>query len=211
MRLQSLVTATLFTIVATEAEAQQPNDSAAWIAGITEADSAMPVRWRVNTVQTSNTPVLLGFERSDASDIAALSGQVDIYPFGDEFYLSAGTVTQRGDRSIPAWMRQADGPAWAAFPHAELSEELNHSNIDALTRYFGAGITVRTMDAWSITMEGGAYFRDTSEDRLVLFDPDTGTQATLLDDMDDLAGDAVGETQSRSVRPVGHLVLRRRF
>lgn len=98
-----------------------------------------------------------------------------------------------------------------SLPHAELSEELTRSNLDALTRYFGAGITVRTINAWSITMEGGAYFQDSGEDQMILFDPETGEHMPLLEDLDRIDADAIGESQSRTVRPVGHLVLRRRF
>jgi hypothetical protein len=46
---------------------------------------------------------------------------------------------------------------------------------------------------------------------MVLFDPDTGENLPLLEDLDRMDVEAVGETQGRSVRPVGHLVLRRRF
>ena len=211
MRVQAFVIATLFVAATGQAQARQSADSAAWMTGIGEANTASTVRWRVNTSSASNVAILADHAASDHADIAAVSGQVDIHPFGDEFYLSAGTIAQRRDRAIPAWMRQGEAPAWSAFPHAELSEELTRSNLDALTRYFGAGITVRTMDAWSITMEGGAYFQDTSEDQMILFDPETGERMPLLDDLDRIDADAIGESQSRTVRPVGHLVLRRRF
>jgi len=211
MRAQAIVSAALFAVLAGSASGQQMVDSAAWTDGIAAMGNQPVVRWRFNTSTTTNAPTLFDTNVAEIDEITAVYGQVDIHPFGDEFYLSAGTIAQRGDRAVPVWMRQADAPAWSAFPHAELSEELTRSNLDALTRYIGAGITVRTIDAWSVTMEGGAYFQDSSEDRLILFDPETGTQVTLLDDMDDLSRDAVGETQSRGVRPVGHLVLRRRF
>ena len=194
MRVQVLVSTVLFAATTAQAHAWQSVDSTAWLAGISEAGEGSTVRWRINATNASSVPIPVNTPTSALTDITAVPGQVSLHPFGDEFYLSAGTIAQRRDRAVPAWMRHSDASALAGFPHAELSEELRRSNLDALTRYFGAGITVRTMDAWSITMEGGAYFRDTSEDRLVLFDPDTGTQATLLDDMDDLAGDAVGET-----------------
>lgn len=211
MRVQVIVVAALCASASSIANAQDVNDSAAWAAGISEAGEASVLRWRINTSTTSSVPVLIGTDRADLSEISAVSGQIDVHPFGDEFYLSAGTISPRSDRAIPAWMRQADAPAWSAFPHAELSEELTRSNIDTLTRYFGAGITVRTMDAWSITMEGGAYFQDSSEDQMVLFDPDTGEHMPLLEDLDRMDAEAIGESQSRTVRPVGHLVLRRRF
>ncbi len=211
MRVQIVVVAALFAAATNHAKAQGIDDSAAWIAGITEAGEASVLRWRVSTSNATSAPVLIGNNHSDLSEISALAGQVDVHPFGDEFFLSAGTISPRGDRAIPAWMRQTNAPAWSAFPHAELSEELTRSNIDALTRYFGAGITVRTIDAWSITMEGGAYFQDSSEDQMILFDPETGEHMPLLEDLDRIDADAIGESQSRTVRPVGHLVLRRRF
>ena len=43
------------------------------------------------------------------------------------------------------------------------------------------------------------------------FDPDTGEHMPLLEDLDRMDAEAIGESQSRTVRPVGHLVLRRRF
>ncbi|WP_291844387.1 hypothetical protein [Maricaulis sp.] len=211
MRVQAIVTAALIAASTTQAHAQQTVEPAAWMAGISDSGDASAVRWRVNTTNGSSAPVLLDTNISDLSEITALSGQVDIHPFGDEFYLSAGTIAQRRDRAIPAWMRGPEAPAWSAFPHAELSEELTRSNLDALTRYFGAGITVRTIDSWSITMEGGAYFQDSSEDQMILFDPETGERMQLLEDLDRVDADAIGENQSRTVRPVGHLVLRRRF
>ena len=119
----------------------------------------------------------------------------------------ATLVAVNGERIRPLIGR----PAWAAFPHAELAEDLDDSQLDTLTRYFGAGVTVRTIDDWSLTVEGGAYFQDSSEDQLVLFDPETGERMRLLEDLDRVDADAIGESQSRSVRPVGHLVLRRRF
>jgi len=214
MRVQALVTAALFATCTAQSDAQPASDSAAWLNGVSarelSGDAAL-LRWRINTSSASSVPILFADEREDLSDISAVSGQVDIHPFGDEFYLSAGTITPRGDRAIPGWMRRSDSRASVAFPHAQLSDEMTRSNIDALTRYFGAGITVRTIDAWSITMEGGAYFQDTSEDQLVLFDPETGEHMPLLEDLDRMDAEAIGETQSRSVRPVGHLVLRRRF
>ncbi|WP_323761464.1 hypothetical protein [Maricaulis sp.] len=214
MRVQVLVTAALFASTAAQSHAQTVSDSSAWLEGVTEIEhssDAAWLRWRVNTSSAASVPILLTGERDDVSEISAVSGQVDIHPFGDEFFLSAGTISPRGDRAIPAWMRQPDSPASMAFPHAELSEELSRSNIDALTRYFGAGITVRTIDAWSVTMEGGAYFQDTSEDQMILFDPETGEHMPLLEDLDRMDAEAIGESQSRSVRPVAHLVLRRRF
>jgi len=214
MRVQVFVTAALFASSAAQSDAQPVSDSTAWLEGVTElehSDDAALLRWRINTSSASSVPILFAGEHEDLSDISAVSGQVDIHPFGDEFFLSAGTISPRGDRAIPAWMRQAGSAASDAFPHAELSEELTRSNIDALTRYFGAGITVRTIDAWSVTMEGGAYFQDSSEDQMVLFDPETGEHMPLLEDLDRVDADAIGESQSRSVRPVAHLVLRRRF
>ena len=60
-------------------------------------------------------------------------------------------------------------------------------------------------------MEGGAYFQDRAQDQLVMFDPETGEHMRLLEDLDRVDAEAIGESQSRTVRPVGHLVLRRRF
>ena len=211
MRIQVLVSTVLFAATTAQAHAWQSVDSTAWLAGISEAGEGSTVRWRINATNASSVPILVNTTTSDLTDITAVSGQVDIHPFGDEFYLSAGTIAQRRDRAVPAWMRHSDASALAGFPHAELSEELTRSNLDALTRYFGAGITVRTMDAWSITMEGGAYFQDSSEDQMILFDPETGEHMPLLEDLDRVDADAIGESQSRTVRPVGHLVLRRRF
>ncbi|MAZ91150.1 MAG: hypothetical protein CMH94_04925 [Oceanicaulis sp.] len=191
--------------------AQSAIDSEAWLTAPASVENPGAVRWRITTESSSGTPVVIGSGQTGGDrEISAIAGQIDFYPFGDEFYLSAGTVAPNDRGRYPLWTRDT-GQRPDVFPHAELAETANPSQIERLTRYFGAGVTVRTIDDWSLTVEGGAYFQDSGEDRMVLFDPDTGENLPLLEDLDRMDVEAVGETQGRSVRPVGHLVLRRRF
>lgn len=211
MRRQIVVSIGFAAILCAPVAAQTAIDSEAWLTAPASADNPGALRWRVNTETSSGTPVVIGSgETAGDREISAIASQIDFYPFGDEFYLSAGTVAPADRTRYPVWTRNSGQPA-DIFPHAELADTANPSQIERLTRYFGAGVTVRTVDDWSLTVEGGAYFQDTGEDRMVLFDPETGERMPLLEDLDNIDVEAVGETQGRSVRPVGHLVLRRRF
>lgn len=211
MRKQIVVSIGLVATLCAPCLAQTTLDSEAWLTAPASADNPGAVRWRVTTESSAATPVVIGSgDAADDREISAIASQIDFYPFGDEFYLSAGTVAPNDRGRYPVWARRQGQPA-DIFPHMELAETAGPSQIEQLTRYFGAGVTVRTIDDWSLTVEGGAYFQDSGEDRMVLFDPETGEHMPLLEDLDNVSVDAVGETQGRSVRPVGHLVLRRRF
>lgn len=209
MRSYALVCAGLLSAICAPAMAQTPIDSQAWLTERPSAESTGAVRWRLSTETASSSPVITPGQAE--RDIAAIANQFDFYPFGEDFYLSAGTVAPRDSARYPLWARQSGEPATVAFPHAELVDDFETNSLERLTRYFGAGLTVRTIDDWSVTVEGGAYFRDSGDDRMVMFDPETGEHTPLLDDLDNVDREALGDTQSRSVRPVGHLVLRRRF
>ncbi len=211
MRIQIIVSMGIIAMAAASAQAQTSIDSQAWLTAPASPDSTGAVRWRLNTETRSPAPVILSDSHLQDRDVTAIASQFDFYPFGEDFYLSAGTVSRNERGLFPAARSVDTSPAWASFPHAELAEDLDRNSLDTLTRYFGAGVTVRTMDDWSLTVEGGAYFQDTTDDQLVMFDPETGEHMRLLEDLDRVDADAIGESQSRSVRPVGHLVLRRRF
>ena len=211
MKVQIIVSIGAIAMATASVQAQSSVDSQAWLTAPANPDSAGAVRWRLNAEPGSPAPVILSESHLQDRDVSTIASQFDFYPFGEDFYLSAGTVSRNERAPFPGARALDAQPAWAAFPHAELAEDLDRNSLDTLTRYFGAGVTVRTMDDWSLTVEGGAYFQDTSEDQLVLFDPETGERMRLLEDLDRMDAEAVGESQSRSVRPVGHLVLRRRF
>lgn len=211
MRRQIVVSVGLMASICAPALAQHSVDSQAWLTERPGPDTSGAVRWRLSAETASNTPVITADRRDSDREITAIASQFDFYPFGEDFYLSAGTVSARDVSRYPLWAHRDMLSATNAFPHAELVEDFEQDGLERLTRYFGAGVTVRTMDDWSLTVEGGAYFQDSSDDRMVMFDPDTGEKMPLLDDMDNVSSEAVGDTQARSVRPVGHLVLRRRF
>jgi|GEM_PF-1674945 len=196
--------------------AQQVAESAP---GLAPADSFNPVqafepapgfRIRLATESADTTGVLLREDDAEAQSVTALTGQLEFHPFGDEFFLSAG-ARKRFDENQPDWARLHPDERLAHLPGLELSDLDRDNRLESLVRYFGAGMTVRTMDDWSLRVEGGAYFQDTSETRLELLDPETGERVLLLDDLDRVDREAVGDSQARSVRPVGHLVIRRRF
>jgi hypothetical protein len=190
---------------------QQSQDSQQWVS-VAEDEAVQPrLRWQFNT-GTSDFTFNLDEQSDDTTQIASISGQVDFYPFGDEFYLSAGAVSAVDVSLEQRWFQVASDPAWAAFPHAQLTAQSeNTSNIEDLTRYLGAGLVVRDLNNWSLTVEGGAYFRDKGEHRMTIRDLMSNNQVMLLDNLDTIDRDAVGASQARSVRPVGHLVIRRRF
>lgn len=211
---QVIVTIAISGFSLPTAAAQVPTDAQAWLIAppVEEERPGPAVRWRVATESSSSLPILTPDDANRDRGISAIASQIDIYPFGDEFYLSAGTVTPLSGEAAQPWTRGSDRPAWSGFPHAELSEDVDRPNqIESLTRYFGAGVTVRTMDSWSMTVEGGAYFGDSGRDRMMMYDPDTGEEVPLLDDLDKIGHSAIGDRHARSVRPVAHLVLRRRF
>lgn len=212
MHRQAIVSAAIISFSASLAEAQNTPDAQAWLIPQPATADSAPLRWRLSTETARRDGLVLDESDISNSDVSAIASQVDIYPFGDDFYLSAGTVAGLDPRrSAPAWTLSPDAPAWAQFPHTELYEDQGGNRLVELTRYLGAGITVRTIDSWSLTVEGGAYFQDRGQDRMMMFDPETGEEVPLLDDLDTVDREAVGEPQSRSVRSVGHLVLRRRF
>lgn len=211
MRSYIVVSIGLMAACAAPALSQTSIDSQAWLTAPASEDGGASVRWRLTTETATPAPVVLPSGLNEDRDITTIASQFDFYPFGQDFYLSAGTVSGR-ERGLPSiWTAESTSDAVSAFPHAELTEDLDQNRLDSLTRYFGAGVTVRTIDDWSVTVEGGAYFQDRAQDQLVMFDPETGEHMRLLEDLDRVDAEAIGESQSRSVRPVGHLVLRRRF
>lgn len=216
---KSVVLAAIVSVTTTSAaSAMQSSDSELWAqhANTMSADS-VPLdaegtfRWRVTSQFADATRSVIIDETTQDTEFSAIASQVDFYPFGDEFFLSAGAVRNLDGAELPQWTQLDDSPAWAAFPHSQLTETTTTDRIDALTRYFGAGVTVRTIDAWSLTLEGGAYFRDRGEDRLEVAGFDSVESVQVLDDLDSVDRAAVGETNARSVKPVAHFVLRRRF
>lgn len=218
MRKCVLVAAIVFAATTSGAFAQQSSDSELWAqhayttqAGSEDLDSQGPVRWRISGQTTDLTRALIEGETDRDIDVSAIAGQVDFYPFGDEFFVSAGAVRSLDDAETPRWAMTGENPAWASFPHTQLIEDLPADRIDALTRYFGAGVTVRTLDSWSLTLEGGAYFQDRSEDRMQVAGFESSESVQVLDDLDAVDRAAIGETNARSVKPVAHFVLRRRF
>lgn len=211
MRSRLILAAGLCALASTSVCAQSLQDAQSWTGRTDAAEGAAQLRWRFSSEEAAPVVGLIPGESILETDVTALTGQVDFYPFGDEFYLSAGAVRPLDGHGAPAWAQQTTSPAWASFPHAELSEDLRESGLEKLTSYLGAGITVRNMDQWSLTVEGGAYFQDQGRDRLQILDQDTGETMTLLDNLDDVNRAAVGETQARSFHPVAHLVIRRRF
>jgi hypothetical protein len=208
----SFALATALSILASGAvSAQALQDAQSWTTRIGQPGESALLRWHLSSEEAAPAIGLLPRAPLLETEVTALAGQVDFFPFGDEFYLSAGAVRPLYGNAAPAWNQQSGSPAWASFPHAELSEDLRETGLEKLTSYLGAGITVSNIDRWSLTVEGGAYFQDRGRDRLQILDPDTGETMTLLDDLDTMDRQAVGETQARSFHPVAHLVIRRRF
>lgn len=190
--------------------AAQSVDSLAWQAAAEESETATNLRWRVNAEYIDPTGVLLR-ENDDEGELAAVTGQIEFHPFGDEFYLSAGAHQLLIEGEAPDWTLLVDMEPADRYATAHLSEIDTTGRLEELTRYFGAGFTVRTLDDWSLTVEGGAYFQDTASTRMELLNDNTGERVLLLDDLDSMDSGLVRNTDTRSVKPVGHLVIRRRF
>jgi len=205
----SLATLAILAVSASSAMAQS-SDSLAWQTGLSIEESDENVRWRFATEQVDLSGNTVFGDYSDRSEISALTGEIEIHPFGDEFYLSAG-ARQSFETDAPDWAVSEGEYQYDLIPLAQLSEIEGSNRLAELTRYFGAGVTVRTINAWDLTLEGGAYFGDNRADQMEIFDPETGETRVLLDDLDRIDREAVGDTHARSVRPVGHFVLRRRF
>jgi hypothetical protein len=207
----SLAAMTIAGLAGSASHALQSADSLSWTRTAYQTE-AMQIRWRLAT-ENGHTDILRTNDesRSDMFEASRIAGQVDFYPFGDEFYLSAGAVRSLDQDSTPDWMQIQSSPAWSSFPHGNLVDQSAEAQLGELTRYFGAGLTVREVNAWSLTVEGGAYFRDRAKDRLHVAGFNALEGATLLDNLDRVERAAVGETQARGIKPVGHLVIRRRF
>ena len=205
----SLATLAILAVSASSAMAQS-SDSLAWQTGLSIEESDENVRWRFATEQVDLSGNTVFGDYSDRSEISALTGEIEIHPFGDEFYLSAG-ARQSFETDAPDWAVSEGEYQYDLIPLTQLSEIEGSNRLAELTRYFGAGVTVRTINAWDLTLEGGAYFGDNRADQMEIFNPETGETRVLLDDLDRIDREAVGDTHARSVRPVGHFVLRRRF
>ncbi|WP_412546219.1 hypothetical protein [Maricaulis sp. MIT060901] len=205
----SLATLAILAFSASPALAQS-SDSLAWQTGLSIEENDETVRWRFSTEQIDLSGTTVFGDFSDSAEVSALTGEIEIHPFGDEFYLSAG-ARQSFDTDAPDWAVSESEFDYDLIPLAQLSEIEGSNRLAELTRYFGAGVTVRTINAWDLTLEGGAYFGDSRADQMEIFDPETGETRVLLDDLDRVDREAVGDTHARSVRPVGHFVLRRRF
>ena len=161
-----------------------------------------------NFARSPDTYLIDGGETDSASPIA---GQIDFHPFGDEFYLSAGAIEIIDSDSTSDWSQLSSRPVWDSMPHSQLADIETASGLEQLTRYLGAGIVLRNQNAWSLTMQGGAYFGDDHSDRILISNPVINDGSMLLDDLDRIDSEAVGERHARHVKPVGHLVVRRRF
>lgn len=196
--------------------ALQSPDSQPWIEHAQLSETSQ-LRWTLSTQtatgQTASGDILFDDDPRDLEDyeITRLAGQVDFYPFGDEFFVSAGAVRPIDGDPVPHWAPTNGDPAWAALPHANLLDQEFEGDLEQLTRYFGAGVTLRELNAWSLTLQGGAYFGDSADDRLHIAGFEAVERASLQDDLDTVERAAVGDTQARGVKPVGHLVFRRRF
>ena len=211
MRSRFALVAAISILASPAVSAQALQDAQSWTTRIGEPGEARLLRWHFTSEEAAPVIGVLPNSPDLETNVTALAGQIDFFPFGDEFYLSAAAVRPLYGDAAPVWNQQAGSPAWAAFPHAELSEDLRETGLEKLTSYLGAGITVRNIDQWSLTVEGGAYFQDRGRDRMQILDQDTGETMTLLDDLDTMDREAVGEISARSFRPVAHLVIRRRF
>jgi len=192
------------------AHALQSVDSLAWQAAAEEGENATNLRWRVNAEYVDPTGVLLR-DNDGEGELAAVSGQIEFHPFGDEFYLSAGAHQLLIDGEAPDWTLLVDMEPADRYATANLSEIDTAGRLEELTQYFGAGFTVRTLDDWTLTVEGGAYFQDTAASRMELLNHNTGERVLLLDDLDSMDSGLVRNAETRSLKPVGHLVIRRRF
>lgn len=205
----SLATLAILAVSASPAMAQS-SDSLAWQTGLSIQENDENVRWRFATEQIDLSGNALTGDFGETAEISALTGEIEIHPFGDEFYLSAG-ARQSFETDAPDWALSESEYQHDLIPLSQLSEIEGSNRLAEMTRYFGAGVTVRTINAWDLTLEGGAYFGDNRADQMQMFDPETGETQVLLDDLDKVDREAIGDTHARSVRPVGHFVLRRRF
>lgn len=205
----SLATLAILAVSASPAMAQS-SDSLAWQTGLSIQENDENVRWRFATEQIDLSGNALTGDFGETAEISALTGEIEIHPFGDEFYLSAG-ARQSFETDAPDWALSESENQYDLIPLSQLSEIEGSNRLAEMTRYFGAGVTVRTINAWDLTLEGGAYFGDNRADQMQMFDPETGETQVLLDDLDQVDRAAIGDTHARSVRPVGHFVLRRRF
>ncbi len=218
MRYSVVLAAAAALILPTAASALQSQDARVWTEhAIVQNQSLIieagdgPLRWRLNGQDADLSNVLISGDTSESRDLSVIAGQIDFYPFGDEFFVSAGAVHELAEGELPNWALAAEDPAWSAFPHTELTDDLRTDRLDRLTRYLGAGVTVRDINQWNLTLEGGAYFRDGGEDRLEVAGFDGGHTVQVRENLDAVDRAAVGDTNARTVKPVAHFVLRRRF
>jgi len=174
-------------------------------------------RWHITHSTADRAGNSLGFESelsetfSSSRDISSITGQLDYYPFGDEFYFTAGAIEIFGSDTALDWTRISDSPAWNGIPLSDLSDMEFSSDMDRLNRYLGAGIFLHGRQSWSLTLQGGAYFGDDHSDRVLISEPLINDDSMMLDDLDRIDSEAVGQRHARHVKPVGHLVFRRRF
>ncbi len=170
-----------------------------------------PLRFSFSTDHADISGSTLVGEGRDRQALSAVAGHLEFHPFGDEFFFSAGAVQHVG-APRPRWSRTLLTDTLDALPSSDLARLEQSDRLQSLVRYFGAGLRIHTAFDWSMTIEGGAYFQDTSETRLEMLNPNTGETTLLLDDLDTIDREAVGHAVDvRSVKPVGHLVIRRRF
>lgn len=168
-------------------------------------------RIRFNAEHADTSGLVLADQNRDSLELSAVAGQVEFHPFRDEFYLAAGAV-QSFDNGQPEWARIAQHSPIDPLPTTALADvDTTGEQLEDLVRYFGAGIRVHSVNEWSLTVEGGAYFSDRNSDRLQMYDQTTGQMIVLQDNLDRVDRAAVGERHARSIKPVGHLVVRRRF
>lgn len=173
-------------------------------------DDVKPLRFNLTATHSDVSGAVLGSNDLETQTLTAVAGQIEFHPFGDEFYLAAGAL-QSLDNQHPDWARLSADTPLTPLTSSDLVPLSDTERLENLVRYFGAGLRVHSIDNWSLTVEGGAYFGDSRQDQLQMFDPETGQTRVLLEDLDTMDRGLVRNSDTRSVKPVGHLVFRRRF
>jgi len=156
------------------------------------------------------TETLDGVESEVELDLGAVGGQLDLYPFGGAFFVSAGAFSNLNELFTSAQPASPVEIGDTVYAPAEIGRIEGVGGFNDIAAYVGLGGEWRMGRNWSVVAEGGAYFQGAPE-------IDLQTSGILSNDpafIADLEAEArsyTDELDRLEAYPVLSLTLRRRF
>lgn len=149
--------------------------------------------------------VLMG-DFGEIVEIFVLIGEIEIYLFGDEFYLFVG-VWQSFEIDVLDWVLLESEYQYDFIFFFQFFEIEGFNWLVEMICYFGVGVIVCMINVWDLILEGGVYFGDNCVDQMQIYDLEMGEMQVLFDDLDKVDCEVIGDIYVCLVCLVGYFVL----